>query len=141
MGLLRQRPRAVSGSLRVVACSPPIAGGLLLIAFVLPRFLPFHLPAAGAFVRGQHAPFVVALTLLVSARSRAHAVQPRAALLHGDVPRCVPAVALRNGILCVERGRRRTRCSHPQPASRWTMRARLTKRPRTFAATLQSLRF
>src|SRR5436190_2566782 len=106
-----RRLQAVSGSLRVVAGSLPIVGGLLPIAFVLPQSLLFRLPAAAAaaFVHVQHAPSAVALTLLVSARSRAHAFQPRAALPHCDVLSCAAGVALRNGIFFFSSRRRHTR--------------------------------
>src|SRR5437899_5400939 len=109
-GSLRQRLQVVCGSLRVVAGSLPIAGGLLPIAFVLPQSSLFRLPAAAAaaFVHDQHAPFAVALTLLVSARPRAHAFHLRPAFPHGDVLPCAAAVPLRNGVLCVERGPRHT---------------------------------
>src|SRR5437899_12805511 len=112
-GSVRQRLRVVCGSLRVVAGSLPIGGGLLQIAFVLPQSSLFRLPAAAAaaFAHVEHAPSAVAPTLLVSARPRAHAFQPRAALPHGDVLPYTAAVALRNGILCVESGPRHTRCN------------------------------
>src|SRR5437660_12480787 len=100
-GSLRQRLQVVCGSLRVVAGSLPIAGGLLPIAFVLPQSSLFRLPAAAAaaFVHDQHAPFAVALTLLVSARPRAHAFHSRAAAPHGDALHYELPLAVRNAIV------------------------------------------
>src|SRR6266487_1535590 len=106
-GLLRQQPRAVCGSLRVVAGSPPIAGDLLLIDFALPPSSPLRFSTAS--VHGQRVPFGL-VVLPVSVGLHARAPSRQALLRRDDVPRCVPAVVVQIEILYAERGRLHKRC-------------------------------
>src|SRR5205823_6967612 len=94
---LRRPLRVVCGWLRAAF------GWLLIAVYWLPIAFFFArsslLPVWAASVRARHAPFPVALTLLIFAQSRLHAFQPRAALLHDDVrlPH-VAVVVVRTGI-------------------------------------------
>src|SRR5437867_9005029 len=100
-GLLRQRPQAACGWLRVASGLLPIAGGWLQVAFALPLTLVAQSRSAAASAHGRHVPFAE------PANSRPF-VLPRG----DDVLPLALAVPVQSETHDVAHDRQRKQCSH-----------------------------